>query len=90
MPLDITIQLRQFVIERAAYRCEYCLMPQTMAFHEHEPDHIIPRQHGGETEGGNQTRFRAPNTPWSKAPGIAFPARLMGIRRITPWFEYAR
>ena len=52
MPLDITIQLRQFVIERAAYRCEYCLMPQTMAFHEHEPDHIIPRQHGGETEGG--------------------------------------
>jgi hypothetical protein len=53
MPLDITIQLRQFVIERAAYRCEYCLMPQTMAFHKHEPDHIIPRQHGGETEGGN-------------------------------------
>lgn len=28
-------------------------MPQTFALHPHEPDHIIPLQHGGETSEDN-------------------------------------
>ena len=42
----IALKLRQIVAERAAYRCEYCLTPQ-IAKLKHQPDHILPRQHGG-------------------------------------------
>ncbi|MCB0036955.1 MAG: HNH endonuclease [Anaerolineales bacterium] len=42
-------ELREFVIERAHNRCEYGLMPQAFSLHKHEPDHIVPRQHGGES-----------------------------------------
>ncbi len=53
MALDISVQLRQKVWERASFCCEYCLMPEAITLHKHEPDHIIPRQHGGETEAEN-------------------------------------
>ena len=53
MPSDISNELRQFVAARAAYNCEYCCMPQMFSLHKHEPDHILPRQHGGETVVGN-------------------------------------
>jgi hypothetical protein len=49
MPLELSGILRQLVIDRAGNRCEYCLLPQKAAFHKHEPDHIVPLQHGGET-----------------------------------------
>ena len=39
--------------ERAEGRCEYCLMPQSASAFEHEPDHIVPIQHGGETKANN-------------------------------------
>ncbi len=47
-------RLRQFVRERAEYRCEYCRLRQ-----EHEPsrifhvEHIIALQHRGSDEEGN-------------------------------------
>ena len=53
MPATISKQLRQLVAERADYTCEYCRLPQTVALHKHEPDHVIPLQHGGETEKNN-------------------------------------
>ena len=49
----ISVALRQLVIERAAGHCEYCLLSQQVAAHKHEPDHIIPRQHDGETTSNN-------------------------------------
>lgn len=49
MTADLSAQLRLMVIRRAGERCEYCLMPQAFAAHRHEPDHIVPIQHGGET-----------------------------------------
>lgn len=49
MSSEVSDSLRQQVTERANYRCEYCLLPQAMALHKHEVDHIIPTQHGGET-----------------------------------------
>jgi HNH endonuclease len=53
MSSDIPAALRLLVRERAKGRCEYCLMPQSASAFEHEPDHIIPIQHGGKTEGEN-------------------------------------
>jgi hypothetical protein len=43
MAETISPALRQLVFERAKARCEYCLLPQSIAAHKHEPDHIIPR-----------------------------------------------
>lgn len=54
MPAELSLLLRQFVSQRANGRCEYCLLPQTNAIgHKHQPDHILPRQHGGETVEAN-------------------------------------
>lgn len=53
MPSDISDSLRRLVTERAGNRCEYCLLPQSVALHKHEPDHIVPTQHGGETDESN-------------------------------------
>lgn len=41
--------MRRQVQERAAGRCEYCLLSEEDAFFSHEPDHIIAEKHGGET-----------------------------------------
>jgi hypothetical protein len=43
MAETIAVTLRQLVIERAEGRCEYCFLPQAVAAHKHEPDHIIPK-----------------------------------------------
>ena len=68
MSPDISTQLRQWVAKRANYRCEYCLLPQSVSLHKHEPDHLVPRQHGGETEENNLAlaclrcnRYKGPN-----------------------------
>jgi hypothetical protein len=53
MALNLSTSLRLFVLERAHNRCEYCLFPQAFAAHRHEPDHIIPVQHGGATDEEN-------------------------------------
>lgn len=50
---NIPAALRQLVTERAEGHCEYCLLPETVTVHRHEPDHVIPRQHGGETNADN-------------------------------------
>lgn len=41
--------LRQLVIERAQYKCEYCLIDEQYSIYSHEIDHIIPEKHRGET-----------------------------------------
>ncbi len=53
MSETISPALRQLVFERAKARCEYCLFPQYISAHKHEPDHIIPKQHDGETHPDN-------------------------------------
>lgn len=65
---DITTALRRQVSARAAQCCEYCRLPAAVAAHPHEPDHIIPRQHGGQTELDNLAlacmrcnRYKGPN-----------------------------
>lgn len=53
MSAEVSSSLRKLIRERAKERCEYCLMPQSASAFEHEPDHIIPVQHGGETHAEN-------------------------------------
>jgi len=60
--------LRRLVMMRANHRCEYCLLPEAVALHRHEPDHIVPLQHGGATEENNMAcacfrcnRHKGPN-----------------------------
>ena len=53
MSAGIPASLRHLVIERGNGRCEYCLMPQSACAFEHEPDHVVPIQHGGKTEVDN-------------------------------------
>lgn len=53
MPPHVSSELRRLVADRAGRRCEYCLLTEGTAFHRHEPDHIIPHQHGSETHPDN-------------------------------------
>jgi len=64
----VSAGLRRLVAERADNRCEYCLMPQSLSLHRHEPDHIVPIQHGGRTDSYNLSlacircnRYKGPN-----------------------------
>jgi hypothetical protein len=45
--------LDSLVRNRAAHRCEYCLMPQSVRVLRFPIDHIIPRQHRGLTDESN-------------------------------------
>ena len=47
-------RLRQTVRERAAYRCEYCSLPQDAEpFFAYHVEHVVARQHGGTDDSGN-------------------------------------
>lgn len=68
MSIELPAELRRLVYVRAAGRCEYCLLPENMCAHRHEPDHIVPKQHGGETTEDNLAlacmrcnRYKGPN-----------------------------
>ena len=49
----IPAALRRLVRERAADRCEYCLIPESVTFAPHWIDHIVAEKHGGKTEADN-------------------------------------
>lgn len=49
----VPVALRRLVAERADHHCEYCLLPAESSFFPHEPDHLIPLKHGGETTAEN-------------------------------------
>lgn len=46
--MTLSPALKQQVSERATQRCEYCLLHEEHSIKRHEPDHIIPKKHGGE------------------------------------------
>ena len=45
--------LRRLVRERAHERCEYCLLPEAVAFYPHEIDHVVAEKHSGQTSEDN-------------------------------------
>ncbi|MEX2091219.1 MAG: HNH endonuclease signature motif containing protein [Pirellulales bacterium] len=63
--------VRQFVRERAGFRCEYCKLSQfegvTIQFHI---EHIRPRQHGGDDSIQNLA-LACSNCNWYKGPNLS-------------------
>ena len=53
MGTDVDEATRAEVIQRAAHRCEYCLIHEIDAGFAHQIDHIISRKHGGRTHAEN-------------------------------------
>ena len=51
--IHISASLRSLVLERAAGRCEYCLIHQDDNWWRHQIDHIIPVVHEGKTSENN-------------------------------------
>jgi hypothetical protein len=45
--------LEEFVRHRGHGCCEYCLLPSQFASNPFEIDHIVAKQHGGQTVAGN-------------------------------------
>ncbi len=54
---NIPASLRQQIIDRAKGQCEYCRLPDSVAFYPPEIDHIIARKHGGQTTLDNLARI---------------------------------
>jgi 5-methylcytosine-specific restriction endonuclease McrA len=52
-PRYISESLRRQVMQRAAYRCEYCHIHEDDAFFTFPIDHIISIKHGGTTVAEN-------------------------------------
>lgn len=63
--------VRQFVRERAGFRCEYCKLSQvegaTIRFHI---EHVRPRQHGGD-ESIQNLALACSNCNWNKGPNLS-------------------
>lgn len=45
----VSNDLRRAVRERSGECCEYCLIPESIAFAKFEVDHVIAEKHGGKT-----------------------------------------
>ncbi len=69
MTTDVPAALRRLVMDRAGECCEYCLLPQAATVFQHEPDHIIPRQHDGRT-GANNLALACVRCNRHKGPNI--------------------
>jgi len=81
---DLSAELRRLTSERAHFCCEYCLLPQDFAIHRHEPDHIVPVQHGGASESDNLA-FACFSCNRYKGPNVGSYDPLTGM--LTPFFN---
>ncbi len=81
-------------MRRAGLRCEYCLIHEDDAVFTHEVDHIVSRQHGGQTIGENLAyacmvcnRFKGANLSSLSSSGAL--VRLFNPR-LEEWKEHFR
>ena len=51
--MSIPASQRLRIAERAGFRCESCRLHHDHAVKRHDPDHIIPRKHGGSESDDN-------------------------------------
>jgi hypothetical protein len=91
----ISASMRAAVHARAKGLCEYCRIPELGTLFGHEPDHIIARQHGGETTLDNLAlacmqcnRCKGPNVA-SVDPGTRRIVQLFDPRR-DRWQDHFR
>ncbi len=62
--------LERRVRERAAHRCEYCLVPASISRFTFPVDHVIARQHRGGSTFGNLA-LSCPHCNHHKGPNVA-------------------
>lgn len=70
MSYYIPDSVKTLVAERAAYRCEYCRMPQSYAHYRFHYEHIIALQHGGATHPDNLA-YACSICNWKKGPNLS-------------------
>jgi len=80
----LSADLRQLVRERAAGRCEYCLVRDENVLLPHQPDHLIAEQHGGEATAENLA-LACVHCNRRKGPNIASIDPTLG--QLTPLFN---
>lgn len=68
----ISLELRNFVRQRARGRCEYCQLHEDDAGLRQQPDHIVALKHRGATVESNLARSLADQA--RKSPLAAFPS----------------
>lgn len=83
-PTHVPAALRRLVTERAAGRCEYCLVHSDDVLLPHQPDHIVAEQHGGKTEAENLA-LACVHCNRHKGPNIASLDPISG--QLTPLFN---
>ncbi|HRK26507.1 MAG TPA: HNH endonuclease signature motif containing protein [Chitinophagales bacterium] len=70
MSRHIPHRLRQFVAERANFRCEYCKIAEQFSFFNFHVEHIISVKHGGQTT-KNNLAYACPICNYNKGTDIA-------------------
>ena len=92
--MTVGSELRLSVAERAARKCEYCRIHESDVAFSHEVDHIVSRQHGGETVVENLAyacmicnRFKGTNIASVDAMGRIVP---LFNPRVDRWAEHFR
>ncbi|MBX2928490.1 MAG: HNH endonuclease [Saprospiraceae bacterium] len=70
MSVYVSKIIRRFVIDRAANRCEYCRIPQSISTAGFHIEHIIGLQHGG-TNSTDNLAWCCAFCNWKKGPNIA-------------------
>ena len=53
MRKSISIHIKNQVILRSEFKCEYCLLPKKVSFYNFHIDHIRPLKHGGSSHFDN-------------------------------------
>jgi len=83
--LKLPSELRDEVMQRAQIRCEYCLLHEDDAAFPREVEHIISRQHGGETTAANLAdacmvcnRYKGSNIASVSSMGSWFRSSILG------------
>lgn len=93
MNRKISPKLKDFVIQRANFRCEYCRLSAELSYFPFHIEHIISLKHGGKTS-ANNLAFACPLCNINKGSDIAtfidIPTEL--IRFFNPrtdiWYEH--
>ena len=90
---NFSLALKRWIAERAAFRCEYCLVAEADSNFDYHIEHIISRQHGGSDHSDNLA-FACARCNWKKGSNIATLLQMDGplIPLFNPrksnWFDH--
>jgi hypothetical protein len=82
-------RLEKLVRQRARHACEYCKMPDEVRPLRFEIEHVVSKQHGGETISANLA-YACLHCNRHKGPNLAGIDRRGAVARMTPLFNPRR